>query len=242
MFDSLTWLHLTWLKPKTQQLAPHRKEEHFSDDISVHIWTDKAGEWGAKEPFYVSLQRAWSRFFSAILLCFALRDPEDSTGSRGGSAAHITNPPHLRQSTEDSLRLAFRREEDGGQAQIWTTSTLWPRQTLLYMCPSQHEPHFFRSLVTLSLCPLHIFGTTWKKSDCPASWHFFVAHFCSVFRNYFQPRTSLYHIIFKAGTHLTQGSWFFIPIWNLHSRLLQPLKTVPSRLNTNQNRSTDFFF
>lgn len=30
-----------------------------------------------------------------------------------------------------------------------------------------------------------------QKSDCPASWHFFVAHFCSVFWNYFQLCPSL---------------------------------------------------
>lgn len=190
MFDSLTWLHLTWLKLKTQQLAPIRKRNP-SLMTSVFTFGQTRRMSGERRSPSTSVCNAHGAVFRPS--CFASRDPEDSTESRGRSAAHITYSPHFRQKCR-GLCLAFRSEEDSGQTQIWTTSTLWPRQTLLHMCPSQHEPHFFRSFMTLS-CPLHIFGTAAKSLIVQPLDISLWLIFCSVFWNYFQPRTSLYHII-----------------------------------------------
>lgn len=60
---------------------------------------------------------------------FDLRDPEDSQRAGRVSNAHDQRTPL--QAEHRGVSIAFGRQEDSGQAQIWATATLWPHQTLL---------------------------------------------------------------------------------------------------------------
>lgn len=205
-FPNMASAGTSWFKAKRDSAARlGQREEAFPDDIRLHIWTDKADEWRAKEPFQEPNVNMHGAVFSICLwLAWPWGPPESRTGQRRTLKLTPLKAKYR------GLRIASQSEEDSWEVQIWATRTLRPQQTSLQMCLSQHELHFFRSLASLS-CPLRIFWNGRKKSDCPASWHFFVAQFYSVFWNYFQTCTSLSEALtgwFIGGTILTQGSLF----------------------------------
>lgn len=239
MFDSLTWLHLTWLKLQIEESSP-------PSERGTLLWwhqcshLDRQGGWvGSDGALLRQPATRMEPFFGHLALpCATLRTHQRAGG--GGSAAHIANSPHLRQSTEDSaLLLEVKRTVDKprfGQHQLCGLGRRYCTRV----------PHsvsrIFSAREWLSLALFTFLGPlqkVWLSS--------FLAFLCGSFLLSILELSSAAHQ--PVSYHLKEGhiwhkalDFFFIPIWNLHNRLLQPLKTVPSRLNTNQNRSTHLFF
>lgn len=188
MFDSLTWLYLEC--PDLRQ-SVRLSSSSLSERGTLFWWwqsshLDRQDGWVESDgALLCQTSTRMEPFFGRLALtCVTLRTLRE----QGGSATHITNSPHLRQNTEDSAMLLKWRGQSTSP-DLGNIDSLASADIIVYVSLTVWAAFF--PLVSDSLLPSSHFWDHCKKSDCPAPWHFFVAHFCSVFWNYFQPRTSL---------------------------------------------------